>query len=258
LPLNDFQKEGLLKLEKRGYLPQLRKMAMDMSVAFYWSSQEDGKNPEVLHNGSMCYVRTPERALGITAHHVYKQYLKDLAEKPTVHAQFGGNTIYPEKRFIEGDENLDLATFDVPEVFVAAGHHYHHTPIGWPTPRLQPGEVVLYGGYPGSLREVELKKEQPSVATFPFQTFAWRVSEVTEQNIVMVVDFENLFWPEHEGEKINENPGGASGGPVYRVIESSVDRLEIVGFIYEYHDAMELMLARHADVIKADGTIVKP
>jgi hypothetical protein len=90
-------KEALNALEKRGYLPQLRQMALNMSAPFFWSSQSPGHEPQILHNGTICYVHTGERGLGISADHVYRAYVKDRDERPDVGAQFGGNTIYPER-----------------------------------------------------------------------------------------------------------------------------------------------------------------
>ena len=50
------------------------------------------------------------------------------------------------------DAALDLATFDIPEVFVGAGPcHYHHAPK-WPSDPLRQRDVVLCGGFPQVLR----------------------------------------------------------------------------------------------------------
>ncbi len=47
-----------------------------------------------------------------------------------------------------------------------------------------------------------------------------------------------------------------SGGGVYRLIEGQpLDRVELVGFIYEHSETFDLMLARHAEFIAADGEI---
>jgi hypothetical protein len=68
-----------------------------------------------------------------------------------------------------------------------------------------------------------------------------------------------MHWPGHEGEQINDQFHGQSGGPVYRVIDANreagqiVDRLEFVGIIY--NRVMELVLARPAGLINADGNI---
>jgi hypothetical protein len=59
---------------------------------------------------------------------------------------------------------------------------------------------------------------------------------------VLHVDFPNLLWPGHEEEKINENLGGISGGPVFRVVETldpetkKIGKVyfELVGICYEY------------------------
>lgn len=68
----------------------------------------------MLHNGTISYVDTGSRHIGITADHVYRQYLKDLEEHENVQVQFGGSTIYPEKRLIDRDRELDIATFGEP------------------------------------------------------------------------------------------------------------------------------------------------
>jgi len=58
---------------------------------------------------------------------------------------------------------------------------------------------------------------------------------------------------------------GMSGGPVFRIVEERIARLELVGFIYLFmYEADEdgdpigdghTILARHADVIRADGSL---
>lgn len=249
--MDEKQKAGLNALEKAGYLPALRELAMSLCAPFYWSIIDEKGQAKILHNGTICYFHSGERFLGVTANHAYQQYLDDNTQFEGVEVQFGGSTIVPEDRLIARDAALDLATFDVPEVFVTAGHKSVHYPQKWPTDRIQKGEVVLYGGYPGVLRKL-----RPGQADFAFQSFAWALSDVTDANMLMHVDFANLHWPGHEHEKINENPGGVSGGPVFRVIEGLVDRIELVGFIYEYLTPFETMRARHGDRVLPDGKLV--
>jgi hypothetical protein len=255
--MNEEQKAAFQKLEDSGYLPRLREFAMSKCAPFFWSSQEAGQPPKILHNGTICYVRTGQRDIAITANHVYQKYLDDLERFPSVEAQFGGSTIYPERRLIDRDARLDLATFDVPEVFVTAGAKAYHTPASWPPPPLKQGELVLYGGCPGALREPDGRD-----IVWPFQSFTWLATEVTDVSIALHVDFQNLFWPGHENERINENPGGISGGPVFRVIEDlqGADKrvyLELAGIAYEYYDPWETVLARHIRHVSADGSLVR-
>jgi hypothetical protein len=256
--MDERQKEGFRELEKSGYLKQVREFAMARCVPFFWSTQESGQPPRLLHNGTICYVDTGQRKIGITNDHVYQQYLEDLANFPDVEAQFDGNTIKPETRLIDRNKDLDLATFDVPAIFVSSSTRnlVHHMPAGWPPSHAISGDLVLYGGYPGELKEIS-----PGPAEFPFQSFIWRPTDITDTNIVLHVDFPNLFWPGHEEEGINQELGGISGGPVFRVIEQ-LDRpekrvyYELVGIVYEIHESWEVVRARHIRHVLADGTLV--
>ncbi len=184
---------------------------------------------------------------------------RDLADRgrhPGITAQFGGNTIDPESRLIARDTHLDLATFDVPEVFLHGSFgYYYHTPPQWPPRPVEPADVVLYGGYPQSLR-----KEASGQVINPFQWFSTRVNEVKQSLIVLEPGVGQAYWPGHRGEKLNDSFGGQSGGPVYRVIDAQspgepADHLELVGFIY--NKLSDLVLARHARHVQSDGTLVR-
>jgi hypothetical protein len=107
------------RLHAAGYLQQFSNMAMNMCVPFWWSSGPRG-GAQVRQNGTLCYVNTGTRRIGITADHVYAGYLVDKAQHEEVECQFGGSTVNPEDRLIARSERYDLATFDVPEVFVSA------------------------------------------------------------------------------------------------------------------------------------------
>jgi hypothetical protein len=45
-----------------------------------------------------------------------------------------------------------------------------------------------------------------------------------------------------------------SEGPVFRLVDEVIARLELVGFIHEFSYG-EAILARHADAVDADGMI---
>jgi len=255
--VNEEQKEASRQLEAKGYLPNLRAFAMSKCAQFFWSFHEAGKVEPTCHNGTLCLVRTGTRDIGITADHVYRRYLVHREAHPDIEVQFGGATVYPETRLIDRDEHLDLATFDVPEIFVVMTGSQYHTPKSWPPPPLQPNELVLYGGFPGALRAV-----RGGQVISPFESYTWLVTDVTAANIVMHVDFANLFSPGAEGKPLNKNPGGISGGPVFRVIENlsgpkKTVGLELTGVIWEFYEPWETVRARHIRHVLADGTLHK-
>ena len=105
----------------------------------------------------------------------------------------------------------------------------------------------MFGGFPGVLRE-----EGGGIAELPFQWAAGRVSDVGNECIVLEPDFDTMQWV---GGEANDNPGGWSGGPVFRSVEDGpIARLELVGFIYEFPFG-QAVLARHADVVLEDGDL---
>ena len=116
------QKAYLTQLEESGYPRQIREFAMARCAPSFWSSQEPGQPAKIVHNGTITYGGTGQRDLGVTNAHVYRQYQKDSAELPDVEAQFGSSTIYPEQRLIDRHAKLDLATLDVPKLFLGSNN----------------------------------------------------------------------------------------------------------------------------------------
>lgn len=257
--MNETFKERVDRLVKAGYLPTFSDMAMNMCATFWWSTQPKGKEATVLQNGTVCLVNTGRHHIGITCDHVLERYLADKSTHENVECQFGNNRFDPEAYLIDRSpqSSYDLATFKVSEVFVSASpRHYHHNALKWPPDPVTEKEVLLYGGYPQVLRNPKGDRVE-----FPFQWFVSRVSSVESDRLILDPVLEHLYWPGHEGEQINTRWGGQSGGPVYRVVDAApggsvVDRLELVGFIYQQWGAM--MLARPASLVDASGKIYKP
>ena len=157
----------------------------------------------------------------------------------------------PEKWLIDRNQRADLVTFRIPSVILGLANVYPHYPVQWPTEQVREREVVIYGGYPGRLRQ-----EMTVTIESPFQTLASAVTSVSSDKMGLFLDLPNLHWPSHDGEQINAAMGGLSGGGVYRVIEGQpLDRVELVGVIYEHSETFELMFARHAKFITARGEI---
>jgi hypothetical protein len=69
-------RRGIDRLQKAGYLGQISKMAMASAAPFWWSSKGEGEKPVIRGNGTVCYVNTGQRRLGITADHVVAQWRK--------------------------------------------------------------------------------------------------------------------------------------------------------------------------------------
>ncbi len=237
----------------KAYRAAMSKLAESMCAPFWWSiAEEAGTTARILNNGTICYLDTGTHKIGVSANHVYRRYLDHVAQhgSAAIECQLGGSTIYPERRLIEQSEKWDIATFEIPEVFVGASARNpktHHRAPKWPPERVRQSDVVLYGGFPGILRE-----ERGSIADLPFQWVAGRVGDVGQENVILEPEFATMQW---QGNETNNDPGGWSGGPVFRVVEDmAIARLELVGFIYEFVSE-QAVLARHGDVVLSDGRL---
>ena len=244
-------RSSLDQMERAGYLPALRSIAQSACAPFWWHSLDKDGDCRIHHNGTVCFLQTSKRLIAVTARHVFEEYRKAKAEQPDIRCQFGGVTTEPEDRLIAESEYLDLVTFDISEVVVAASGCSPHTPLLWPTREVTVGDTLLYGGYPGSLRA-----EHEVTADFPFQWFAWAPISVTPENIKLHIDLENFHQPLQGANVPNIELGGMSGGPVFRLVPAPpIERLELVGFIYESQPTLSLVFARPSHYITEQGEI---
>lgn len=239
-------------MERAGYLPALRAIAKGACVPFWWHGvAADGKY-RIHHNGTISFLNASKRLIGITAHHVFHAYRCARQVQPELRCQFGSATVEPERHLIAESQYLDLATFGLSPVLVASAGAAPHTPTVWPTPQVSAAEVMLYGGYPGSLRE-----EHEHTADLPFQWFAGAPLSVTPENVKLHIDLANFHRPLGGGSPGNVELGGMSGGPVFRLITAPIERLELAAFIYESQPSLSLVYARPSHYIAEDGSIIE-
>jgi hypothetical protein len=217
------------------------------SVPFWWHGPREAAGV-ILHNGTLCAVNTGTRVIGVTAYHVYDKYLEERATDKSFTCQFGQTPVNPEDLLIDEYDRLDLATFDLSAV---DGYRDRSVSESWPPARPKPGDLVMYGGIPGTPRRVDIATEQ---AHFIFDTITGLITDVGYESILIRVNYDKLLDADNlEGPIVSTVARGTSGGPVYRINESVEPfSLELVGFIAE---ADTVLLARHASLVRADGTI---
>jgi len=110
-------------------------------------------------------------------------------------------------------------------------------------------DVLCLAGFPGIWRD------QVSLGYLRFYSFSSGASEVlavTDNQIVTTVKAEACIWQINHG-KVLGSLGGLSGGPVFAWRKTPILIAELVGFIYEYQENLDLMLVRSAGVIREDG-----
>jgi len=248
--MNESQRRQIDEWHRRGYLPRLGDLAESYSAPFWWHDPGQPVGSRTRHNGTMVFVNTGARVLGVTANHVYQACVRDMSGDSGLVCQVGGITFDPTPRLIDSSTSLDLATFELSEIFVSGSLSNTFSAEKWPPSPIEDGELALLGGFPGALRN-----ERGGETDFDFPCFITRADSSSPTQAGVLLNLAESYNPEGPPLPPEANLGGASGGPVFRVHDGELRPLELVGFIYEYSPSMELMYARHASSVRADGTL---
>jgi len=197
--MEQWRRDELDELERLGYIPVLRSLVNSLTSPFWWFDPDGRLGSSIIHNGTICFVDTGANVLGVTASHVYEEYLAAKKVNNEIVCQIGSSTFDPERYLIAHDVQRDLATFSIPEFLItAADSNIHHAPT-WPPVPLESGDLVIMGGYPGPLRT-----EKPQNAEFSFVSFISPVNQDSEDHISFYLNLENSHWP--QGESLESRP----------------------------------------------------
>lgn len=248
--MEEWQRRQVDEWHRRGYLPKLGDLAKSFAAPFWWYDRTRPIGSSIKHNGTMVFVDTGTKIVGVTADHVYRGYLRDVAENPNLICQIGAFTFQPETRLIDADHTLDLATFELSEIFVVGSRSNVFRRSAWPASPLIEGELALLGGFPGAMRS-----ERPAACDFDFSWFVTRADSSSPRHASIVLNLAEAHGPGSTRLPLGTDLGGASGGPVFRLNDGAITPLELVGFIYEYGPGMELVFASHASSVGSDGTL---
>ncbi len=249
--MDEKQRAGLDRLERAGYTPIIRDWAKACSVPFWWHDPDGAVGSAVVANGTMTFVKTGKRTLGVSALHVLAGF-RDAVKgsgKPLV-CQLGAITFQPDSRVVDESPRFDLVTFDMSDVIVSGARATAHEAPAWPPPQPADQQLVIAGGFPGNYR---IEKEGST--SYAFLTYITRIKQSTDEHFALYLNTPEAHAP--PGVPIVANPdlGGASGGPVFRISEAGLDTLRLVGVIYEASQAYELVFARPLNLVDAHGRI---
>ena len=198
----------------------------------------------------MCFVQTGARIVGISAAHVHDEILRLKALYGGAHCQVGAHVFEPAKRIIDIDRHLDLVTYDFSEVSTNAAGANVNSPLSWP-PLAADRDTILACGWPSELWTAGNESHNFELLHF----IALLQQNNPSQVGVVTFTSSSIPWGER-ALPAGTNLGGMSGGPVFRLIEQPLTRLELVGIIYEYQPTFELILARPLTLVGRDGFII--
>lgn len=231
------------------FLRQFGKWLEDCSAPIWFRNEQLNRL-----QGTMTFVDTGDRILGLTAGHVADRLFECWDKTPGKGCQVGHAELDPD-RLIDRHPSLDLASFDLGRVFATTAQKNPVSVASWPPLPPAVGENVFLGGYPGKHR-----KERPEINEIQvdFVHFKVPVSDISETEFVMCLDIANSASLSRERIDAGEDLGGISGGGVFRVEESGlITRLELLGIVQRGLTELEVYFAHPLSSMKADGTFIR-
>jgi hypothetical protein len=218
----------------------------------------------VTKNGSCFFANCGRGPLMVTAAHIYEQFKIDSEQHNIVASQVGNAAFPLQDRLIESIIDLDIAMFDLTpnellkikrSLFVGAQRH-------WPPEPPEVNSGILYAVFPGLERSVI---PQFRLAEFRYLRGLGVATSVSSRDISFQIEREELVHVPGLEPTIPDNYqfGGISGGPMLAIKErNGIRGYELAGVIYEGPQdenqlGIEILRARRADFINADGTLDK-
>lgn len=199
-----------------GPLADVYRDILKKSCAPIFWYRADPRDRSILHNGTVTFVRTPERLIGVTAGHVLRAYLADEQRSGITLQIWDAHVTDMRDRIIGLDDRLDIGTFCVDDLFLkAVGKEI--VPLGnWPPRPPQEGRGIMLAGYPAVEREAVSND-----VTFGLFTALVTARTVTDKQITWLIEPDAQL----PNAKIPAPPpgyglGGVSGGPLISWFES--------------------------------------
>jgi hypothetical protein len=218
----------------------------------YWH-QRRGSRAEILGNGTVTFVRTRRRLMAITAAHVVRRY-EEAQSAATYPLQLQLMNAAFNMEVIDISDDLDLATLAIDDKLLSRIGKDVEPLSTWPPRVPQEGRGILLAGYPGVDR-LQPKPMEVNWGLFPALGVACRV---LPDQITWVADRDA---PDIETDLPLEHwLGGISGGPLIGLFESPSHLAYHVlsGVIIKVHQELEKVIARRADFVGEDGSIINP
>src|SRR3954468_8699786 len=108
--------EEMRELGRLGILPSIEQTAKEFTAPFYWYNPDQTHGFRTVGGGTICFVKTSNRLLGVSAAHIRREWGKVVTATPWFGCQIGGHTFRPDERVIDIDDRADLVTYDLSDI----------------------------------------------------------------------------------------------------------------------------------------------
>lgn len=236
------------------YIDSLGKYPVKFAVPVFFGESPTQSYAAQVNSATATLLRLGNRYLGITCSHVVAGFRGLPAARRGIF-QIGQMAVSIDSDVISEDPNLDLAVFDLTRFLgrdsgaVAANFI---CPAEWPPKPVAADDVLCLAGFPGMWRQ---QADLGLLRFYSFSSGATGVLSVTPDTIKTRIEVEECIVQIHHGHVLG-SLGGLSGGPVFAWRRGLVLTAELVGFIYEYQESLDVLLIRAAGVIGENGTLL--
>jgi hypothetical protein len=235
------------------FFDEISKYPVRFAVPIFFGDSPNTSFNASLRNGTASLLKLRDRFLAVTCHHVLQGF-RQCSSGEAAFFQLGYVRISPEQHLIAESPAIDLAVFDLTP-FVGRTRYvteanFVSTPI-WPPNPVTTEDVICMAGFPGIWRD---QVDMGHLRFYSYSSGAAEVVSVRDRQIVTTVQIQDCVTQMNHGLVLG-SLGGLSGGPVFAWRKTPVLHAELVGFIYEYQEYLDLMLVRSAAVIREDGTL---
>jgi len=235
------------------FFDEISKYPVKFAAPVFFGESPNSSCSALLRNGTTTLLKLSDRYLGVTCHHVLEGF-RQFRETKDGFFHLGPIRMNPEQHLISEDNENDLAIFDLTE-FVGTVPELSEAkfvqPTTWPPCNVSTEDVICLAGFPGTWRD---QMGLGHLRFYSYSSGAAEVVSVRDNFIVTTVQIADCITQINHG-KVWGSLGGLSGGPVFVWRKTPILIAELVGFIYEYQESLDLMFVRSANVIGIDGRI---
>lgn len=237
---------------------ELLKVASGYALPIFWADPGF-----VLHSGTAFILNTGNRVFGVTAGHVYRDYVRDFTSGATQTCHLGSINIPLQERLISisTEGSIDIATFELKSIEVNPFREriLSGAQKNWPPAPPVEGQSTIVAGFPKFERIQRAKFD----CSFGAVSFNIPISFVTDIQFGCV--FEREHWEMEFGKgfpEVNCNFGGISGAPVITPIlsELGIASWQLAGVAYQSSSEGhlgEVLFVNHAHLISEQGDVGK-
>lgn len=223
-------------------------------VAPLYLMQPQNKGYTVVKNGTTFFLQTPQKTIGVTADHVFQDFIDAQASNNNLICAIYDLIIDDlENRLIDRSKGLDIATFRISPQEVRNIKKYCIS--YWPPVIPEIGKGIMFTGFPGEDRK------QLASRKIEFGTYSALGTATSVRDTTITCQFNRRNWTEIRPFALPEENfdlGGLSGAPMLTVLDKGgVMAMALGGVIFEFSQEFEIVMASRADVILPDGMLKK-